>query len=77
MVHSLTMRVGTGFDIVGFGHKDGLIGAYCVAAVNALAQLKEWRGDAAGANTSRATHRRAVATYLLRAIMIATYPHSS
>ena len=57
------MRVGTGFDIVGFGHKDGLIGAYCVAAVNALAQLKEWRGDAAGANTSRAMHRRAVATY--------------
>ena len=61
--HSLTMRLATGFDIVGFGHKDGLIGAYCVAAVNALAQLKEWRGDAAGANTSRAMHRRAVATY--------------
>ena len=35
-------RVRTGFDIVGFGHKDGLIGAYCVAAVNALArELKD------------------------------------
>lgn len=46
------------FDIVNFGHKDALINAWCVAALDAMAELKAWMGDGASAARFRAAHLR-------------------
>ena len=46
------------YDIIKFGHKDAYIGAYCCAALGAMAQLKGWIGDAAAAEQHRTMHRR-------------------
>jgi Glycosyl-hydrolase family 116, catalytic region len=44
------------FDIVNFGHKDALINVWCVAALEALAELAAFVGDDAMASRYRAAH---------------------
>jgi hypothetical protein len=51
------------FDIVNFGHKDALINAWCVAALGAMAELKEWMGDKSAAAKFRAAHGRSREAY--------------
>ncbi len=38
------------YDIINFGHKDALINAYAVAALEGVAELKQFAGDPRGAN---------------------------
>ncbi len=49
------------FDIVKFGHKDAYVNAYAVAALEALAELKEWMGEPARAY--REAHSRFAAGF--------------
>ena len=51
------------FDIVNFGHKDALINAWCVGALDALAQLASFVGDAVAAARYRAAHVRCAEAY--------------
>ncbi len=47
------------YDIIKFGHKDAYINIQCVAALQALAELGEWLGDAEVASEYKARHARA------------------
>jgi hypothetical protein len=48
------------WDIIKFGHKDAYINAYCCMALDALAEMKSWLGDAVAAGRYRDEHRRFV-----------------
>jgi len=48
------------WDIIKFGHKDAYINAYCCVALDAMAKMKAWLGDAAGSERYKAEHRRFV-----------------
>ena len=56
-------HVGNWFDIIEFGHKDGMVNVYAVAALNAMAEMKAYLGDAVGAQRFRDLHARSKAAY--------------
>lgn len=51
------------FDIVNFGHKDALINAWCIAALEGMADLAAFDGNASAAARYKAAHRRSVEAY--------------
>lgn len=51
------------YDIIKFGHKDAITNVYCVMALDAMAEMKAWLGDAEGASRFSTLHKKAVAGY--------------
>jgi len=51
------------YDIINFGHKDGITNAHAVAALHAMAELKVFLGDASSAQPFRAAYERSKAAY--------------
>ena len=56
-------HVGSWFDIIEFGHKDGLANVYAVAALHAMAEMKEFLGDTVGAQRFQDAYARSKAAY--------------
>lgn len=51
------------YDIIKFGHKDAITNVYCVMALEAMAEMKAWLGDASGAAQFSTLHEQAVRGY--------------
>ncbi|MBI5280819.1 MAG: hypothetical protein HY858_03985 [Candidatus Solibacter usitatus] len=51
------------YDIIKFGHKDAYVNVYCCAALAAMAEMKAWLGDEAGAARYREADGRARAGF--------------
>jgi hypothetical protein len=51
------------YDIIKFGHKDAITNVYCVMALDAMAEMKAWLGDADGAARFGKLYARAVEGY--------------
>jgi hypothetical protein len=47
------------YDIIKFGHKDAYVNAWCISALDGVAELKEWMGDAPGGARFRTAAKRA------------------